>query len=118
MFLSMTYFFAFAIGEFFVKALPFQLVDVVAAGHRRAQAKGSNRSRRDAQLLRPEFFPAAATRAGLRILANLGDLNAAFPQTLIMMRRSYLAGKRETVKSFIRAPWRRYFRSSMLSSKV
>ena len=45
----------------------------------------------------------AASRAGLTILANLGDLSASFPQTLIMVRRSFLANKRETVKRFLRA---------------
>ena len=56
----------------------------------------------DATVLSPPETVAAA-RAGLRILANLGDLNASFPQTLIMVRRSYLAGKRDTVKRFLRA---------------
>lgn len=45
----------------------------------------------------------AATRAGLRILANLGDLNTSFPQTLIMARRSYVTSRRDTVKRFLRA---------------
>ena len=56
----------------------------------------------DATVLSPPET-VAATRAGLRILANLGDLNASFPQTLIMVRRSFLADKRDTVKRFIRA---------------
>ena len=56
----------------------------------------------DATVLSPPETVSAA-RAGLRILANLGDLNASFPQTLIMVRRSYLASKRETVKRFVRA---------------
>lgn len=45
----------------------------------------------------------AAVRGGFRILANLGDLNASFPQTLIMARRSYGASRRDTVKRFLRA---------------
>ena len=56
----------------------------------------------DATVLSPPET-VAATRAGLRILANLGDLNASFPQTVIMVRRTYLASKRDTVKRFIRA---------------
>jgi NitT/TauT family transport system substrate-binding protein len=56
----------------------------------------------DATVLSPPETVSAA-RAGMRILANLGDLKASFPQTLIMVRRSYLASKRETVKRFVRA---------------
>ena len=56
----------------------------------------------DATVLSPPET-VSASRAGLTILANLGDLNASFPQTLIMVRRSFLANKRETVKRFVRA---------------
>jgi ABC-type nitrate/sulfonate/bicarbonate transport system substrate-binding protein len=56
----------------------------------------------DATVLSPPET-VAASRAGLTILANLGDLRASFPQTLIMLRRSFLANKRETVKRFLRA---------------
>ncbi|HEY2986221.1 MAG TPA: ABC transporter substrate-binding protein [Candidatus Binatia bacterium] len=56
----------------------------------------------DATVLSPPET-VAATRAGLTILANLGDLSASFPQTLIMVRRSFLATKREAVKRFVRA---------------
>jgi NitT/TauT family transport system substrate-binding protein len=56
----------------------------------------------DATVLSPPETVAAA-RAGLRILANLSDLNASFPQTLIMVRRSFVSTKRDTVKRFVRA---------------
>ena len=56
----------------------------------------------DATVLSPPET-VTASRAGLRILANLGDLHASFPQTLIMVRRSFLLNKRETVKRFLRA---------------
>jgi len=56
----------------------------------------------DATVLSPPET-VAASRTGLRILANLSDLNASFPQTLIMVRRSFLTNKRETVKRFVRA---------------
>jgi len=39
----------------------------------------------------------------LKILANLSDLNASFPQTLIMARRPFLATRRDIVKRFLRA---------------
>ena len=56
----------------------------------------------DATVLSPPET-VAASRSGLTNLANLGDLSASFPQTLIMVRRSFLASKRETVKRFLRA---------------
>ena len=56
----------------------------------------------DATVLSPPET-VAASRAGLRILANLSDLKASFPQTLIMVKRSLLASKRDTVKRFLRA---------------
>ena len=56
----------------------------------------------DATVLSPPETVAAA-HAGLRILANLSDLNASFPQTLIMVRRSFMTSKRDTVKRFLRA---------------
>src|SRR5712691_5378344 len=55
----------------------------------------------DATVLSPPET-VAASRAGLKLLANLSDLNASFPQTLIMVRRSFLANKRDTVKRFVR----------------
>ena len=45
----------------------------------------------------------AASQAGLHILANLSELRASFPQTLIMVRRSYLANHRDTVRRFVSA---------------
>jgi ABC-type nitrate/sulfonate/bicarbonate transport system substrate-binding protein len=56
----------------------------------------------DATVLSPPET-VAASRAGLKILANLSDLHASFPQTLIMVRRSFLVNKRDTVKRFLRA---------------
>jgi NitT/TauT family transport system substrate-binding protein len=56
----------------------------------------------DATVLSPPET-VAASRAGLRILANLSDLKASFPQTLVMVKRSFLASKRDVVKRFLRA---------------
>src|SRR5215831_13162865 len=56
----------------------------------------------DATVLSPPET-VAASRSGLTNLANFGDLSASFPQTLIMVRRSFLTSKRETVKRFLRA---------------
>jgi ABC-type nitrate/sulfonate/bicarbonate transport system substrate-binding protein len=40
---------------------------------------------------------------GMNILAHLSDLKAAFPQTVITVRRSFLEKNRDTVKRFVRA---------------
>jgi ABC-type nitrate/sulfonate/bicarbonate transport system substrate-binding protein len=56
----------------------------------------------DATVLSPPET-VAASQAGLNILANLSELSASFPQTLIMVRRSFLARNRDTVKRFVRA---------------
>ena len=56
----------------------------------------------DATVLSPPET-VAASRAGLNILANLSELSASFPQTLVMVRRSFLASHRDTVKRFARA---------------
>jgi ABC-type nitrate/sulfonate/bicarbonate transport system substrate-binding protein len=39
----------------------------------------------------------------MNILAHLSDLKAAFPQTVISVRRSFLEKNRDTVKRFVRA---------------
>lgn len=82
--------------------IPRSPVTILAAGGAAERFAALMSGNIDATVLSPPET-VAATRAGLRILANLGDLNAAFPQTLIMVRRSYLASKRDTVKRFIRA---------------
>jgi ABC-type nitrate/sulfonate/bicarbonate transport system substrate-binding protein len=56
----------------------------------------------DATVLSPPET-VAASRAGLNILANLSELSSSFPQTLIMVRRSFLASNKDTVKRFVRA---------------
>ena len=39
----------------------------------------------------------------MNFLANLSDLSASFPNTVITVRRSFLEKNRETVKRFVRA---------------
>jgi ABC-type nitrate/sulfonate/bicarbonate transport system substrate-binding protein len=56
----------------------------------------------DASVLSPPETVAAA-RLGMNILAHLSDLKAAFPQTVITVRRWFLEKNRETVKRFARA---------------
>jgi ABC-type nitrate/sulfonate/bicarbonate transport system substrate-binding protein len=44
-----------------------------------------------------------AARLDLNVLAQLTDLKASFPQSVITVRRSFLEKNRETVKKFMRA---------------
>lgn len=82
--------------------IPRNAVTILAAGGAPERLAALLSGNIDATILSPPETVAAA-RAGLNILANLGDLNAAFPQTLIMVRRTFVASKRETVKRFLRA---------------
>jgi len=82
--------------------IPRSAVTILAAGGAPERLAALMNGNIDATVLSPPET-IAATRAGLRILANLGDLNASFPQTLVMTRRSYLTSRRDTVKRFLRA---------------
>lgn len=82
--------------------IPRNAVTILAAGGAPERLAALLSGNLDATVLSPPETVAAA-RAGLTLLANLGDLNASFPQTLIMVRRSFLASKRDTVKRFVRA---------------
>lgn len=82
--------------------IPRSSVTILAAGGVSERLAALLSGNLDATVLSPPETVAAA-RAGLNILANLGDLKAAFPQTLIMAKRSFVAAKRDTVKRFLRA---------------
>ena len=82
--------------------IPRNAVTILAAGGAPERLAALLTGNIDATVLSPPETVAAA-RAGLNILANLGDLNATFPQTLIMVKCSFVSAKRETVKRFIRA---------------
>jgi NitT/TauT family transport system substrate-binding protein len=83
-------------------SIPRNAVTILASGGAPERLAALMAGNLDATVLSPPETVAAA-RAGLNILANLGDLSASFPQTLIMVRRSFLASKRDTVKRFVRA---------------
>jgi len=82
--------------------IPRNAVTILAAGGAPERLAALLTGNIDATVLSPPETVAAA-RAGLNILANLGDLRASFPQTLIMTKRSFVATKRDTVKRFLRA---------------
>jgi ABC-type nitrate/sulfonate/bicarbonate transport system substrate-binding protein len=83
-------------------SIPRNVVTILASGGAPERLAALMAGNLDATVLSPPETVAAA-RAGLNVLANLGDLSASFPQTLIMVRRSFLAAKRDTVKRFLRA---------------
>jgi ABC-type nitrate/sulfonate/bicarbonate transport system substrate-binding protein len=82
--------------------IPRQAVTIFAGGGAPERLAALSTRAIDASVLSPPETLAAA-RLGMNILGHLSDLKAAFPQTVITVRRSYLEKSRETVKRFVRA---------------
>jgi NitT/TauT family transport system substrate-binding protein len=82
--------------------IPRQAVTVFASGGAPERLAALSTKAIDATVLSPPETVAAA-RMGMNILAHLSDLKAAFPQTVITVRRSFLEKNRDTVKRFVRA---------------
>ena len=82
--------------------LPRSSMTIFAAGGAPERLAGLSSRVIDATVLSPPET-IAATRMGMSILANLSDLKASFPQTVITTRRSFLEKNRETVKRYVRA---------------
>ena len=79
-----------------------QMVTIFASGGAPERLVALSTRAIDATVLSPPETVVAA-RLGMNILAQLSDLKAAFPQTVITVRRSFLEKNRETVKRFVRA---------------
>jgi len=77
-------------------------VTILAAGGAAERLAALSSKVIDATVLAPPETVAAA-RMGMNLLANLGDLSASFPNTVVTVRRSYLDKNRELVKRFVRA---------------
>jgi ABC-type nitrate/sulfonate/bicarbonate transport system substrate-binding protein len=82
--------------------IPRNAVTIFASGGAPERFAALSSRALDATVLSPPETIAAA-RMGMNILAHLSDLKAAFPQTVMTVRRSYLDKNRETVKRFVRA---------------
>ena len=82
--------------------IPRQSVTILATGSAPARLSALSSKALDATVLSPPETLMAA-RLDLNILAQLTDLKASFPQTVIAVRRSFLDKNRETVKKFMRA---------------
>jgi ABC-type nitrate/sulfonate/bicarbonate transport system substrate-binding protein len=82
--------------------IPRESVTILATGSAPARLSALSSKALDATVLSPpETFMAA--RLDLNVLAQLTDLRASFPQSVITVRRSFLEKNRETVKKFMRA---------------
>ncbi|HEY1268152.1 MAG TPA: ABC transporter substrate-binding protein [Candidatus Binatia bacterium] len=82
--------------------LPRSSMTIFAAGGAPERLAGLSSRVLDATVLSPPETIAAA-RMGMTVLANLSDLKASFPQTVMTTRRSFLEKNRDTVKRFVRA---------------
>ena len=82
--------------------IPRQAVTIFASGGAPERLAALSTRAIDASVLSPPETM-VATRLGMNILAHLSDLKAAFPQTVISVRRSFLEKNRDTVKRFVRA---------------
>ena len=81
--------------------IPRQSVTILATGSAPARLSAMATKALDATVLSPpETFVAA--RMDLNVLAQLTDLKASFPQSVITVRRSFLEQNRDTVKKFLR----------------
>ena len=82
--------------------IPQKAVTIFASGGAPERLAALSTGAIDATVLSPPETLVAAS-LGMNILAHLSDLKAAFPQTVIKVRRSYLEKNREAVKRFVRA---------------
>jgi ABC-type nitrate/sulfonate/bicarbonate transport system substrate-binding protein len=82
--------------------IPRQAVTIFASGGAPERLAALSTRAIDASVLSPPETLVAA-RLGMNILAHLSDLKAAFPQTVITVRRSFLEKNRDVVKRFVRA---------------
>jgi len=82
--------------------IPRQAVTIFASGGAPERLAALSTRAIDASVLSPPETMVAA-RLGMNILAQLSDLKAAFPQTVITVRRSFLEKNRDAVRRFVRA---------------
>jgi NitT/TauT family transport system substrate-binding protein len=82
--------------------LPRSSMTIFAAGGAPERLAALSTRALDATVLSPPETIAGA-RMGMNVLANLSDLKASFPQTVVTTRRSFLEKNRDTVKRYVRA---------------
>jgi NitT/TauT family transport system substrate-binding protein len=80
--------------------VPRQSVTLLRAGDTAARFVALTNGALDATLLSMPYT-LEAKQAGFQILANMADMQAAFPMTVIAVNRAYLEKKRAVVKQFL-----------------
>lgn len=82
--------------------IPRQAVTILAAGGAPERLASLSSKVIDATVVSPPETVAAG-HLGMTNLANLSELKASFPMTVITVRRAYLEKNRDSVKRFVRA---------------
>lgn len=82
--------------------IPKEAVSLVAAGGSAVRLAAMEKGGLDATVL-PYDQALAATRLGMRVLADIPDLVPNFPDKVITMRRSFIQKERDTAKRFLQA---------------
>jgi len=82
--------------------IPKEAVTLVAAGGSAVRLAALEKRGLDATVL-PYDHALAASRMGMKILADIPELVPAFPDKVITMRRSYLERERDSVKKYLQA---------------
>ncbi len=77
-------------------------VTLVAAGGSAVRLAAMEKHALDATVL-PYDHALIASRAGMRVLADIPELVPAFPDKVITVRRSFLEKERDTVKKYLQA---------------
>ena len=82
--------------------IPKEAVTIVAAGGSALRLAALDKRGLDASVL-PYDHALAATRLGMKVLADIPELVPAFPDKVITMRRSYVEKARESAKKYLQA---------------
>jgi NitT/TauT family transport system substrate-binding protein len=82
--------------------IPKEAVTLVAAGGSAVRLAALEKKGLDATVL-PYDHALAASRIGMKVLADIPELVPAFPDKVITMRRSYLERERDSVKKYLQA---------------
>jgi NitT/TauT family transport system substrate-binding protein len=82
--------------------IPKESVTVVAAGGSALRLAALEKRALDATVL-PYDHALAASRMGMKVMADFPELVPSFPDKVITMRRSYLEKERDTAKKYLQA---------------
>jgi len=77
-------------------------IQVIVGGDAPTRLGSLMAGRSDATILSPPHLT-IALKAGYRVLADMGDMSANFPQSTLNVKGSFMRENREVVKRFLRA---------------